>query len=47
MSPKSFDPAKDVPDLFGKVIFVTGGSDFPLNPGSFTILANTFQELPV
>ncbi|MCJ1434458.1 hypothetical protein MMC27_003827 [Xylographa pallens] len=26
MAPKSFDPAKDIPDLSGKVIFVTGGT---------------------
>ncbi|MCJ1395298.1 hypothetical protein MMC18_008182 [Xylographa bjoerkii] len=26
MTVKSFDPAKDIPDLFGKVIFVTGGT---------------------
>jgi hypothetical protein len=31
-----FNPAKDIPSLSGKVIFVTGGSITPLSPLSTT-----------
>lgn len=38
---KSFDPEKDIPDLSGKVIIVTGGTDPPLILGAL----NTSQIL--